>query len=368
MTEILVEIRLGNIFFRLIGMLPCRRIELDYYQTVSELSSVYEDVGVSCVAKDSDDYAENLHIYDLQIIVPVYNCECYVERCIQSIMNQRCGYRVLITVVNDGSTDSSRKILSKFENDDNIEIIDQVNAGLSEARNTGLNRLRANYVMFVDSDDYLLDNAIEPLISCAIVNNSDIVQGGFTKISESGKLIKTTLYERRDTFGELSGFPWGKIFNSKLFKNVRFSGNYWFEDTLCAMVLFPLAKRVSSIDSAVYAYRDNPRGISHNRKNLKVIDTVYITRRLLEDRLTLGIALTQYDYEHFLRQVALNFKRINVLGNSDVSKKVFRLHIWLYRKYFTSFHTELQENKFMQKALQEDNYWLYQMASVLIFK
>lgn len=101
--------------------------------------------------------------YDLQIIIPAYNAEKYIEKCLNSILSQKTQYTYVITVINDGSTDETLQILSKYLDDEHIDIISQSNKGFSGARNCGLKNLVGHYLMFVDSDDWICEDAIEKL-------------------------------------------------------------------------------------------------------------------------------------------------------------------------------------------------------------
>ena len=87
--------------------------------------------------------------YDLEIIIPAYNVEQYIDQCLQSVINQRSKYKCLIVVINDGSTDDTRQHLANYEYCPDIEIIDQKNAGLAAARNAALRHIRGRYVTFV---------------------------------------------------------------------------------------------------------------------------------------------------------------------------------------------------------------------------
>ena len=101
----------------------------------------------------------------ISVVVPVYNVEKYIDRCLNSIINQT--YRKLeIIIVNDGSTDNSRKIIDKFSKmDSRIIVIDKNNGGLSEARNVGINAATGDYITFIDSDDFVSYDYIEYLYS-----------------------------------------------------------------------------------------------------------------------------------------------------------------------------------------------------------
>ena len=107
------------------------------------------------------------------IIVPVYNSEKYLEQCIQNLLNQTY-HNLQIILVNDGSTDHSLDICKRIT-DKRVEVYTKQNGGASSARNLGLTHRKGEYVLFVDSDDYLKDNAVEILVSTADSNNADCV-------------------------------------------------------------------------------------------------------------------------------------------------------------------------------------------------
>ena len=126
----------------------------------------------------------------ISVVVPVYNVEKYIDRCLNSIINQT--YRKLeIIIVNDGSTDNSRKIIDKFSKmDSRIIVIDKNNGGLSEARNVGINAATGDYITFIDSDDFVSYDYIEYLYSL-IEKYKVKVASSFYQIISSEDEIKT---------------------------------------------------------------------------------------------------------------------------------------------------------------------------------
>lgn len=181
--------------------------------------------------------------FDLQIIVPVYNVEQYIQECIDSILKQRTHYSYLITIINDGSPDNSRNILRRYESLDNVIIIDQENKGLSGARNKALEHIFGKYVIFVDSDDKLADGAIETLLNAANTMHADIVEGGAIYFNNK-KIIKNVSPIPGEHLQLLSGFPWGKVIHSELLRQVHFPEGYWFEDTIFFFLLFDMAQNM----------------------------------------------------------------------------------------------------------------------------
>ena len=129
----------------------------------------------------------------ISVIVPVYNVEPYLRKCLDSIVNQT--YKNLdIILVDDGSTDNSGAICDEYtQKDDRIIVIHQANAGQSAARNAALDTMRGEYVMFVDSDDWLEIEACETSLASIIDHHADIVCFGHRRCYPSGHIVERTV-------------------------------------------------------------------------------------------------------------------------------------------------------------------------------
>ena len=138
-------------------------------------------------------------MYKVSVIVPIYNSEDVLDRCINSILNQT--YRnIEIILINDGSTDKSINIMKKYEKlDDRIIVVDNINNGVSETRNIGVIKSSGEYIQFVDSDDYIELDMIEKNISIMINENPDLIMSGLFLDIESAKGIDTSI----QTFEEI---------------------------------------------------------------------------------------------------------------------------------------------------------------------
>jgi len=300
--------------------------------------------------------------YDLQIIVPVYKVEQYIEGCMDSIINQQTKYRFLVVAVNDGSPDGSREILRKYESLANVIIIDQENKGFSGARNSGLKHIRAKYVSFVDSDDKMMPGAIEAMMDAAVKNEADIVEGSYKTFynneEHDGCRHEYTVTDQCQ--GKLFGFPWGKVIRSTKFQSLCFPEGYWFEDTLFCFILYSMCTKMVTIPDDVYLYRINPKGISSTSVgNPKVIDSLLVTLQLLEDAKTLGLPMTAQFYDMFLRQVRMNYSRISTLHDSSIDRRVFAATCRAKRQYFPTEHTSNPHLKPIEQALDEHDFGKY---------
>ena len=326
------------------------------------LQSVSPNLGQSCIT-----YRKFLQKdCDVEVIVPCYNVEKYIEECIESILAQKTKYNFCITIINDGSIDSTREVLRKYENINNVRIIDQNNKGFSGARNSGISQAHGRYLLFVDADDVLLPGTIDGLMSLAEKYNADVVDSGYIRFADRTKksfksIIRASFYDfcqkpQGISSNRISGYPWGKLWKTQLFKNVQFPQGYWFEDTIVWMILEPLCKVKVLSHLLTTRYRMNPDSISHvASKYTKSIDTLYITLRLLEDRRKLGIHFNQQQYENLLQQMRTNFNRVSTL-DSKIKQAVFVVQQRLISETFSSWSTNNAKVKPIQELLRSNDY------------
>lgn len=318
------------------------------------LELIHNDVETSCICNNQIVADKK---YDLQIIIPVYNVERYLEDCLDSVFSQDKGsYNILVVIVNDGSPDRSSQILEKYRNHDDILIINQNNKGLSGARNSGLNIIYSDYIMFVDSDDALPPNCLKKMIDVAKLTDADTVQGSFEQFSDSG-ICKTVEIEA------LMGFSWGKIYKSSLFEQLHFPEKYWFEDTFNHFLIhgYISTSKIEFIHDIVYRYRINPNGISKtSRGNPKILDTLYITNTVLSDIKTLKRSFDTV-HERLLFQVITNYYRIASLKSEKINRAVFAYTCDMYNKYYKNNTTDLNNEILsrLKTALEQYDYKEY---------
>lgn len=215
----------------------------------------------------------------ISVIVPVYNVEEYLSECLDSILRQSFSDFEVICV-NDGSTDSSARILEEYAGrDSRITVIHQPNGGLSKARNHGLSVARGQFVCFVDSDDYLARNALGIMHRTAQESDSDLVVFGFkavgkvedkattawlaTKNPQRNTLFKT--FRQEALFEEAGAKPF--VWRDLVRRSLLVSHNIWFwedapfgEDTIFQFQVFPHAKNITFSKKQLYRYRQNRAG------------------------------------------------------------------------------------------------------------
>ena len=167
----------------------------------------------------------------VSIIIPVYNVEKYLAECLDSVINQTYS-NLQIIVVDDGSTDASGQICDEYaEKDNRITVIHQVNAGAANAKNTGLDNVKGDYVTFVDSDDWVELNWIETMTDAMEKYDVDVVECGFDrvyadsigegKIYQDGEILTVEDYFRQYNENWVSVIFWNKLFKASLTKDIR---------------------------------------------------------------------------------------------------------------------------------------------------
>lgn len=214
----------------------------------------------------------------LSVIVPVYNVENYLDKCISSIISQT--YKNLeIILVNDGSNDNSLNICNNYSKlDQRIIVIDQKNQGVSAARNAGMNIATGYYLAFVDSDDYIDKNMYKDLIECLEKHDLDIICcSGYrvigSKVLGNPGSDTLTIYQRDEILQksllDYQNSPWNKVYKSSITKNVRFPVGQLFEDTATAYLFYENTTRVGVLDHAYYYYVKNMNSITQTSFKVK---------------------------------------------------------------------------------------------------
>lgn len=216
----------------------------------------------------------------ISVIVPVYNVEKYVKKCIESIINQAYS-NLEIIIIDDGSTDESGKICDEIKTyDSRIKVFHKKNGGLSSARNYGIKQAKGDYYVFVDSDDWIKSTMIDKLYSALIKNNAEMACCGRIIIDKDGtkkelcvdKNIAFTCKEiiEKTVFDEKIGVAaWGKIYHKSLFKDILFPEGEIHEDVAIIYKLFAKCNIIYAINSSEYYYRNNPDGISKQKYTRK---------------------------------------------------------------------------------------------------
>lgn len=217
----------------------------------------------------------------ISVIVPIYNVEKYLDRCVESIVNQTY-MNLEIILVDDGSPDNCPKMCDEWaQKDTRIKVIHKENGGLSDARNAGLRIATGEYISFVDSDDWLEISTFEIALEKILVNNCDICSFGVKMVWDNGNKNNLT-HSHNETIFEntediLQGFlsnaiiqtVWNKIYKRVIIENLEFPVGKINEDEFWSWKVMVKSNRLVCIDNYLYNYYQNDLSIMHGGAKFK---------------------------------------------------------------------------------------------------
>ncbi|KQR94979.1 glycosyl transferase family 2 [Chryseobacterium sp. Leaf180] len=224
----------------------------------------------------------------ISAIVPVYNVEKYLAKCLNSLLNQTW-QNLEIIIVDDGSTDRSADIIDEYviRFPDKIKALQQKNGGLSDARNAGIDAATGDFIGFVDSDDFISETMFEEMIALAEKHDAEMVICNIQKVDEAGNVVqklpqipnmpeKIILKNHFSVFSDLSYFACNKLFRKELFDKKRFRKGMHFEDIELIPQLLLECKTVAQTQNYHYQYFTRPDSISktHSEKGLDMLHAI----------------------------------------------------------------------------------------------
>lgn len=234
----------------------------------------------------------------VSIIVPIYNVEAYLDRCLESLINQSLD-EIEIICVNDGSKDNSQLIVDKFVEKYPTKIISLIkeNGGLSDARNYGIKHAKGEFLAFIDSDDWIDISMMKDLYEAAIMTQSDIAVSDMEYVYDNGNIMFSsggdfTLVEvdENSSIITINNSACNKLYHRDLFNEIEFYKGIWYEDLATVPKVISISKRIVKVNKAHYKYFQRWNSIVHTQ-NPKVFD-IYIALKTVTDFL---IETGQYD-------------------------------------------------------------------------
>lgn len=217
----------------------------------------------------------------ISVIVPVYNREKQISRCLDSLLSQTYE-NIEIIVINDGSTDNSKRIIEEYKKEysQKIVCINTKNQGVSEARNEGIAYATGEYIGFVDSDDYVDLRMYEKLYEKAKKNDLDLVACNTKALYPNKECIIDCAIQDGQNINKLLidayAVLWNKLYKAENIKKLRFKKDVWYEDVLFLYQLYPMLKKVGRIEDVCYFYVQNEGSITYtyNEKLYQLIDNM----------------------------------------------------------------------------------------------
>ena len=308
----------------------------------------------------------------LSIIIPCYNVEKFVEKCITSLVDQTLD-NIEIIAVNDGSKDDTLKILKKLsKKHSNIIVIDKKNGGVSAARNDALKIAKGEYIGFLDSDDWVEPEMFEKMYNKAIKENLDIVACNTNAVyPNENKLISSNVKETstpEDLMLNAYAVIWNKIYKKSIIDGIQFKEGMTFcEDVLFLYMVYSRVKKVGAINEALHYYlqREGSLTYTYDKKLYQLVDSLDSVveyykkeRKLKKYHDEIEYSYVRYLYATFVKRLA-----------KTKDKEEFKKGVDYVIKKVKSTFPEYKKNKYMKQINPKSLYLRFfnKLISKLIF-
>lgn len=273
----------------------------------------------------------------ISIIVPIYNVSPYLQLCLESIENQTYSH-FEVFLINDGSRDNSKDICLEFaERDNRFKYIEQQNAGLSAARNTGILNSKGEFLTFIDGDDFIESNYLEELYYTSLKNDSEIVVGSFKEFNEEDNNYyihvfdyREEHYKHRELIENIAQLErrgiefetsWGILFHRRLFENVLFPVGKKIEDTRTNYKLYMESCKTSYIHKDLYIYRIRKGSLINTVTENLLTD---VLEALLERIALLSLSGIDITEEKEMLKIRLNIRSQQALDAGLENTEIYR--------------------------------------------
>lgn len=315
----------------------------------------------------------------ISVIVPFYNVEGYIEKCLETLVNQTF-QDIEIILVNDGSKDRSEEIAKKFANryENKIVYLEKENGGLSSARNFGLAHARGEYVAFVDSDDYIEKNMYEKMYNLIIKERSDMVECDFYWEYPNKKKIDTgKLYNNKNQMLEnVRVVAWNKLIKKEIIDKhgIEFPNGYQYEDVEFTYKLIPYIQKVSFLKEPMVHYIQRTKSISNsqNEKTMQIFDVLeHVINYYKENGLYKNYE-KELEYIYVRYAFCSSLKRIMKIEDEELKDKLIKKTWDIVNEKFPNWKENevLKKNKTLKniylRTLNKNTYNLYTLILSII--
>lgn len=297
----------------------------------------------------------------ISVIVPIYNVEKYLARCVDSIVNQT--YKNLeIILVDDGSPDRCPQMCDDYaEKDSRIKVVHKKNGGLSDARNAGMAVATGKYISFIDSDDYVSDDFFECLLDVMNKENSDIAECSVVKFYEDNRFdefsddLSVKTYDTQDAMSALIAenpfhqHVWNKLYKTELVKDIPYAVGKLNEDEFWTYQVFGRANKVSKLNKTMYYYfqrNSSIMGVGYNIRRLDALEGKANRQKYIENNfpeLSTQAKIDLYGSCMFAYQSVLKF-----LSGADKKKALS-----IIKKYKNNCNLSFDEIKLADKSARK---------------
>ncbi len=304
----------------------------------------------------------------VSIIVPVYNVEKYIERCLISLINQTLDSYEII-VVNDESPDNSQQIIDTYvkKYPNKIKSYIKNNGGPGDARNYGVKKATGEYIGFVDSDDCINENMFELMYEKGKKENSDVVVCDYATFDE-GSIQNKNIFNNLDKFPnnveneptilfDCKPYIWNKIYKRKWYvkNNFSFPINQWFEDDAVIYNILYSANKISSLDEVLYYYYNTNNSSITNTISMKIFDIFKATQSIFDFYQSHTTKKEVLDVAERLCQIHI-FVRLNFLIKKSTDKKLMIKFYKKANKFFNQHFPKWSKNPYYKQVSKKNIY------------
>ena len=294
----------------------------------------------------------------VSVIVPVYNVEKYLKKCLDSLVNQTLN-DIEIIIVNDGSPDNSKKIIKEYKKKypSIIKVLDQTNQGLSDARNNALSLTTSKYIMYVDSDDYVATDMVEKMYNKIVKDNADVVICGNNVVDENYNLILSTYPSNNNYSNDIEKIifgnmcAWNKIYKKSLLvnNNLKFRSKVWYEDLDYSYKVFAKAEKTTFLEENLYNYLLRSNSIMNSQKANRNLEILQALNEIIKYSKSNKIYKKNYSIMEYLCIFHVYISAITRVINMNVDKKLKLDLINKFIKYTKSNFPNYKKNKYIKK-------------------
>lgn len=298
----------------------------------------------------------------ISLVIPVYNVEKYVEKCLRSCLDQDISYEEYeIIIINDGTKDNSLEIVERIAKDySNVSIISQKNAGLSAARNKGLSLAKGEYVWFIDSDDWIKSQSLRKITDFCIENSLDALSISAANVI-GDSIERRSNYKSNDIFNGKDVLKMGVINVSAPFtiykrdylieNKLFFTEGIFHEDSEFTPRAYYYLNKISFLDDICYFVRQNPTSITRTPNSKKAFDCIIVAKCLSDFSENINQDL-KIQFDNFISLI-INNSLHNTYEMSKKNRKELNQFIFKY--------------KFLFKHLLKSSRLKYKMEGILFY-
>lgn len=314
----------------------------------------------------------------VSVIVPVYNVEPYLDKCLNTLVNQTLK-KIEIIIVNDGSKDNSEKIIEKYlkKYPEKIKYIKKNNGGLSSARNEGLKYASGEYIGFVDSDDYVSLNTFNLMYKKAKEKNFDLVVCNLNYVYETKtKMVSAGLDKDLENEDEVKKnivflYPavWNKLYKKEILDSLKFKEGIWYEDVEFNFRVYPRVKSIGYVDKPLIQYVQRESSISKtiDKRLFNYIDNFNGLIRYYQDNNLYNKYYFELEYSYVRYLYATFIKQLSYTNDKELFKEGVKEAIKNVQEHFPNYKKNIYLKKFGLKNIYLKSF-NKKTASLLNFK